>query len=166
MPASTNPSQAIDLAVLIGLTVGLGLGGSTLTVWLIGFMTGWRKLAAQFPARAPLPGAAAAFGSVGFYALGNYNNCVRFRMDEECLHIGLIPPFSWTHPPMSVPWAAVEIVEADARGSLLSGWGFSRLRVAGVPVRVPRKVIARELELRAQLDTLRHPQGQIAARSS
>jgi len=145
-------ASQVNMAVLVGLMIGLSLGSVWLVMWAMGFVTGWRKLAAQFPAREPLANAASAFGSIGFHSLGNYNNCVRFRMDEECLHVRMIPLFEKSHPPMSVPWEAVEVVDEKA------GWGgFCRVKIAGVPVRVPRKVIARELELRRELEGLRAP---------
>lgn len=148
MPHSSP--QAIDILVIIGVTLGLGLMLSWASIWALGYVTGWRKLSAEFPGREPLAGAASAFGSIGFYALGNYNNCVRFRTDEECLHFWLVQPFRGTHPPLSIPWAAVEIVDAKP------GWGgLCRIKVSGVPIRVPKKVIEREVGLRKELDALK-----------
>jgi hypothetical protein len=162
------PAQAISTAAILAITLGLGLCFTAMVMWGMSYLTGWRRLAAQFPARAPLPGAESSFGSIGFYALGNYNNCVRFRMDDDCLHVRLILPFNFGHPPMSIPWPAVELLDKKPT------WGMHHIRIAGVPARVPKRVIAREHELRRQLQSIDPPGfdpgaeggSQMAARSS
>jgi hypothetical protein len=143
MPPAT--SQAISVAAIIAITLGLGLSLTALITWGLSHLTGWRRLAAQFPGRTPLAGAQSNFGSIGFYALGNYNNCVRFRMDDDCLHVSLIPPFNFSHPPMSIPWPLIEILDKKPT------WGMHHIRIAGVPARVPKRVVVREQELRQQL---------------
>src|SRR5690242_7198978 len=97
-----TPSQAhaITTAAIIVGTLGLGLCFTTLVMWAMSYLTGWRTLATRFPAKPPLPGADSTFGSIGLYSLGHYNNCVRFKMDADCLHVSIIAPFNFKHPPM------------------------------------------------------------------
>jgi hypothetical protein len=156
-------AQAISIAAVLVGALGLILCFTAFVMWALSYVTGWRKLAAKFPARPPLPAADSAFGSIGFYAIGNYNNCIRFKMDDDCLHLRILMPFSFGHPPLSIPWPAIETLDKKPT------WGMHHVKIDGIPARVPKRVIARELELRKQLDSIapadvNNPQ--IAARSS
>jgi hypothetical protein len=76
-------------------------------VSLIGFM-GWKPLAARYPA-ARWPdgeGMEVGWGS-GSVAMSNYNGVVT----AEGLYLRPIRAFAYNHPPVFIPWEAVEAVE-------------------------------------------------------
>jgi hypothetical protein len=140
------PPQGMDIAVILTLIFAASLGMVGGILLLMSRLTGWKRLADTYPAQPPAPNARRVFGSAGFRALGGYNNCVIWRADEEHLHIALMRPFQWMgHPPMSIPWAAVQFDPAQPR------WGYKRLSVDGIPIRAPAKVVETELALREAL---------------
>ena len=78
--------------------------------------------------------------------MGRYNNCVRWKVDDTYLHLQMIPPFNLAlHSPMSIPWGEVE--DLRVAGGTLRG-GFAEMHVAGVRLRVPMKLVKRELIVR------------------
>lgn len=130
---------------------------------LMAHLSGWRRLAREFPGRPPAADARGGLTSVGFRALGKYNNCVLWKSDDEALHLRLMPPFNLMgHPPMSIPWAAVEIVKPK------SFWGWAQVKVSGIPISLQPKLIEQEVEVRAAMaaqDEVAEAR-QMAARSS
>jgi hypothetical protein len=141
------PLHGFQTAFMLLLVLGVSIGSVMLVMYIMQRVSGWSRLAGEFPAQPPAQGARGGLTSVGFHCLCNYNNCVRWRADEDYLHLSLMPPFGWFyHPPISIPWVAVEIV--DPRGR----WGAAKIRVLDIPIRVPKKMIEREVELRAALE--------------
>lgn len=140
------PPQGIDIAVVLALVFAASLGFVGAIMFAMSRLTGWKRLSRDYPARTPAPTARKGFGSAGFYALPNYNNCVRWKADEEHLHLSLVRPFQWMgHPPLSIPWAVIDIDPAPPK------WGFKQLRIDNIPVRVPAKAVQAEIELRDAL---------------
>jgi hypothetical protein len=128
---------------LLGTVLLLDLGIITLACWIAQAVGGWGRLVRAFPAHKPAPGARGGISSAGLHTWTNYTGCVRWSSDEEYLHLGLIPPFSWFfHPPMSIPWAAVEFIDTTPNR------GMMKVKVLGIPMRLPPKVLKDELELR------------------
>ena len=153
-------SQGINLALIITVVIAFSVGSIYLTMLALSRLTGWKKLAATYPGQAPAPNARTGFGSCGFHTLGNYNNCVRWASDDDHLHISLVKPFAQMgHPPISIPWAVIDIVDSKP------GWGgFAKIKADNVPIRIPAKAISAELELRQALasESLAEPRGSSA----
>lgn len=93
----------IMLAVGLPWTSVLALSGVVLAMIAIGLWGVmaiiWRPWARRFPAR---PVAADAtvrlFGSASLGRLGGCNNCLEVASDDACVHLRLMPPFSWLRP--------------------------------------------------------------------
>lgn len=132
----------VILAILLS---GAALAVVPATVWVVGVFSGWRELARRFPTTPPPPVGPGArrgrFGSIGFGA-GGYNGCVVWAADDEYLHLALWPVFAVAgHPPMSIPWSAVEF----------GGRSFGAVRVTiegRVRWRLPMAMVEGELAVR------------------
>lgn len=95
------------ISIILASVGALALG--PLIIWGIGAFSGWRELARSFP-RVPVGEGARRghFGAVRFGA-GGYNGCVSWAADDDHLHLALWPVFAvFGHPPMSIPWSAIE----------------------------------------------------------
>jgi hypothetical protein len=146
-------SQGIDPAVLVALLLAANIGVVTAVFLAMARLTGWKRLAAAYPARPPAQDARTGLGSAFFYTMGNYNGCVRWHADDEYLHLALIRPFQWLgHPPMSVPWAAIEVDLTQSRD------GYQQVYIDGIPVRLPFKAVEAELELRRAMSREEDPE--------
>jgi hypothetical protein len=146
------PPQGIGIAVILTLVFAANLGLVAAIMYAMARLTGWKRLAAAYPAQPPAPDARKGFGSLGFYSMGNYDNCAVWRADDEHLHLALFRPFQWMgHPPMSIPWAAVEFDPKPPK------WGFQQFSIDNIPVRVPVKAVQAELALREALAPREHP---------
>jgi hypothetical protein len=140
MPAALSHSA---IFALIGTVLLFDLGIVTLICWITQAIGGWGKLVKAFPARPPAPGARRGICSLGFHTYTNYSGCVRWRADDEYLHLGLVPPLSlFFHPPMSIPWAAVEFVDTSPKRGMIG------VKVLDIPMRIPAKLLQDELALR------------------
>lgn len=101
----------------------LGIVGFFLLVsYLLGTVSGWRRLAAKFPAPKGAAGSGIGFCSASFDFGVSYNNCLTLEATEHGLLVRVIPPFSFTHPPLLLPW---ETLRTEATRLL---W-FRRVRV-------------------------------------
>jgi hypothetical protein len=117
-------------------------------IWLIAHFGGWRELAARYPAVA-----VSDFGtqrglwwqrgrtsrwrttSISLRWFLSYNHCIRWRADDDYLHLRVMPILSLFHPPVSLPWREMEVVSV--------GRWFAHLRIAGVPLRISPRIVAR-----------------------
>lgn len=140
MPAISHQSVTIVAAVLLSILIPIGV------MWLISIFTGWRKLARAFPAQPRQPDARSRLTSLSLRYIGGYNNCVLWNADDEYLHLRLMPPFAWmSHPPVSIPWAAIEIVKFIPKKS-------ATIRVDGINIALESKIVESEVTLRAAMD--------------
>ncbi|TVQ65206.1 MAG: hypothetical protein EA379_00265 [Phycisphaerales bacterium] len=129
----------LDIALVIALIVAFIWG----TFFVLSRITGWRRLAARHPGVAPASGAKRGLTSVMFPPCLGYNHCVLYAADDEHLHLRIMHPFSLCHPPVSIPWAAMESVER-----VPSAFLGARVRVGDISFRIPRHVVRDELTLR------------------
>ena len=99
---------------------------------------GWRAAAGRFPARNPAPPATARFRFVSLRMSGGvlgtaaYQNVVILELSDRGIGLSLLTPFRLFHPPMLIPWNAIESCEQHftpwgdaARVTLHGGGGFS-----------------------------------------
>jgi len=104
-------------------------------------LSGWRRMAARFPA-APMD-VKPKLCCIGVrWAWLGYNNCTRVGSDDDHVHLRSLLPF---HPPVSIPWSEVERLEATA---------FSRahVRADGFDLWLPRSLVANEVVLREAIE--------------
>lgn len=79
---------------LTGLLLLAVVGG----IWVVMAII-WRPWARRFPALPVAPDATVRlFGSVSLGRLGGCNNCLEVASDDACVHLRLMPPFSWLRP--------------------------------------------------------------------
>lgn len=120
------------------------------TMWALARMGGWRELAERYPGIPAAEMYAERWGwwqrpragqcrrrwwgitSIRLRWFAGYNGCILWRADDEYLHLRVVPPFNIFHPPMSIPWAEMDVVR-------VASW-YVRLRIADVPVLVARRV--------------------------
>ncbi|MCA9310075.1 MAG: hypothetical protein KDA21_02655 [Phycisphaerales bacterium] len=134
-----------------GFVVGIiVLAATVLSIWgamrLLPGVTGWRVLARAYPSRPP--GDILDRGgpvSIGTMRLGGYNNCIMWVADEDFLHIRMMKIFSAGHAPMSIPFAAMTFtVDRQSR--------YIPVKLeCGRTLTLPRRLVRRELELRAAM---------------
>lgn len=89
--------------VVVSAVIGSALAGAG----------GWRKLAERYPARmAGTSGERFRFTSLrtsgGLVGMATYNSCVTVGVGEEGVSLELWAPFRLFHPPLFIPWSAVE----------------------------------------------------------
>jgi len=107
-PGSARPPDAANPATLPLWAIPLlplGVVGFFLFVsFVLGTVSGWRRLAAKFPAPKGTEGPGIDFCSASFDFGVSYNNCLTLEAAEHGLIVRVIPPFSFTHPPLLLPW--------------------------------------------------------------
>ena len=80
-------------------------------------VSGWRALAAQYPAREPFSGPIRRFEHIRL-GWSNYQNCVNVGASGEGLYLTLWFLFRPFHPPLFIPWS--ELSAKVARGWLVN----------------------------------------------
>ncbi|MGH7551484.1 MAG: hypothetical protein ACREMQ_00475 [Longimicrobiales bacterium] len=107
MPFDLLSTRAI-VAMVIFAAVSVVLGSFLATAG------GWRRAAYRFRAPAALPEATAHFRFVsmrmtgGLLGVASYHSCVTVGLSENGISLALWAPFRLFHPPLFIPWAAVE----------------------------------------------------------
>ena len=103
---------------------------SGITVWLLpllvvtwliacamlSFMSGWRRLAARFPASSGIDGETYRFASMSLGAgllPVHYRNSMFVTVGRSGLSMSVFILFRVMHPPLFIPWSAVETVQPE-----------------------------------------------------
>jgi hypothetical protein len=153
--------DAIIVGAIVGATskspgagLGIGLLALVLPLALIsGIMriivhtTGWRTLQRRYPCEDPAVferGAKIISLAIRSPAM-NLNNCVEAKSDDAHLHLRIAFPFSGDPDGMSIPWEAITSLEP-------ASFGRVRARVDGISWWFPKRLVARELELREAIE--------------
>lgn len=159
MILAIEAGTAVMIGALLTATSGPAVGlGTAALVLILPFILipavmvlfsrlgGWRQMAARFPAREPLPDATR--NRLASIAVGKkwcrYNNVVQWSTDSDSLHLSLPPFFNAGHPPMSIPWAAVESIER-------AGTGMVKLAIGDHGIWAPIAVARAEMALRESM---------------
>lgn len=102
----------MDPVVLIPIAFPFFFGAMWFgVVGLIGSLGGWGALAARYPAQPDESGHlfAMASASLGRGLLPmNYNGCLKVRLGNAGIGLSVLLPFRFRHPPLTIPWTAVE----------------------------------------------------------
>ena len=73
----------------------------------------------------------------GMVGMANYNNTLRIAYSSQGLHLSVVWPFSLAHPPLLIPWRAVQ--EVKTVGWIIS---YERLQLTnGRTISLPKKVV-------------------------
>lgn len=103
-------------------------------VALVSLLGGWWQLGRRYASARPLPGRVTRFESATLRWLVGYNAMLTVGVDEGGVHLAVFWPFRFLHPPLYLPWEAIEVTPYQrlfARGAEI------RARdVPGVPVRL------------------------------
>lgn len=75
---------------------------------LIAILSGWKKLAARFPAGEPLEGERFRWVSGRLDGHSRYNNCINVTVSEIGIELSMVFFFRFAHPPLFIPWEAIE----------------------------------------------------------
>lgn len=141
------PLWLIPLFPIFFVAMWLGI------ITLLGAVGGWSELARLYREPAGTVRAPAqrfSMGSVSLRRTGlpfpvNYNNCVVVEIGPAGLHLRTWLPFRFRHPPLLIPWAQMERVQAGRflfwRVLTISPRGVgTRLRLFGGPARAVEEV--------------------------
>jgi hypothetical protein len=94
----------------------LFIGVWLLVCALISLTGGWHRLAARFPASSGIDGEAFRFASMslgsGLFPV-RYRNTLFVMVGRSGLGLSVFFPFRVLHPPLFIPWSAVETVRRE-----------------------------------------------------
>ena len=72
-------------------------------VWLIAKLSGWSKLADNYPSRIPFNETCWSLQSARFRWNSNYSGILRVCADSQALHLSVFSMFRPGNPPLSIP---------------------------------------------------------------
>lgn len=115
-----------------------------LIAFLVSLLGGWRSLASEYQTERKMPAKSFHLTSGAFRYLAGYNNILRIGADQEGLYLRC-----WLrlfHPPLFLPWSAVEIKKPFR-------WIFKQQtlmlgRPRWVPFTISARVVKRLMEAR------------------
>ena len=131
----------IAIILIVGWMVGLVAVVSA----VLAKLGGWRRYAAMYPPVEPADDAKRMIGSLSMGGAARYNNAIIFRIDDDHLHMKMMPilPF---HPRMSIPTVAIESIEPHY-------WkGWSKVTIPGKTMVMPTRIVQREIDARELLE--------------
>ncbi len=105
--SNTNGDQTALLLLIPVFFVLFGGGLAAAIISLLAFVSGWRTLAARFPAPPGFHGGKLYTWQSGRLGMVNYNNVLRVGVSPQGLHLACGFPFHFMHPPLLIPWAQI-----------------------------------------------------------
>ncbi|TAF67515.1 MAG: hypothetical protein EAZ55_04155 [Cytophagales bacterium] len=94
-------------------------------VYLIGWLSGWARLANNFRYVGEKPAHLHRFEYIQIGFLGNYNGIINVRATKEGLFLGIsLLLFRPNHPDLLIPWANIISVKSTTLTYLLGAKGF------------------------------------------
>jgi hypothetical protein len=88
-------------------------------IYVAGWLDGWQRLAAHYPALDPPDGERFVFQTLEM-GWATYGNCMIIHRNADGLHLWPMWPFRYGHPPIFLPWSAFH--DCYERSVLLVGW--------------------------------------------
>lgn len=76
---------------------------------LLSFLSGWGKLAKRYPAEREFDGQRWTWQSAQMGVVG-IRGCLTAGANREGLYLAMMLPFRFRHPPLFIPWRAVQPV--------------------------------------------------------
>jgi hypothetical protein len=74
-------------------------------VGMIGFLSGWQRLAKVYPLSEPIEKEkTVGMQSLNLSMFSRYNNCITFGVSDKGMSIRVMSIFRIGHPPMFIPW--------------------------------------------------------------
>ncbi len=105
--------------------------------YLIAVLGGWQRLASDYRTEQTSP-TPLVKGLSGYLGLSNYNGSINLGVSSEGMYLSVVFLFRAGHPPLFIPWEAVEKVKSN-RGIFGDFYDF---RVKGVRISLPQKYFA------------------------
>ncbi len=138
------------MEVTVWLMLIAAMGGVVLffcgLMWTLAHVSGWRQLAADYPANELIQGQTIWTGSVLFGWLMGYNNGVIMTANGEGLRLSLWPLIRIGHPPIFLPWSEMQ---ASASNYLWLKMLRIRMDRSTISFRIPAELVS---QLRAGLE--------------
>jgi len=116
-------------------------------VYLISFMSGWRKLGQKYRFEGTFSGKLQKFQSISMRWGAGYGSCVHIGADTRGLYLKILFLFRPGHPPLFIPWTDVSARRVRRWG--MKRWELRFSKAGSVPLRV-RAALGRFLQERAQ----------------
>ncbi len=114
-------------------------------VFVIGFMSGWQRLANYYRLTRPFNGKTWSWQS-GRLNFGNYSSTLITGADFEGLYLATVIFFRVGHPPLFIPWHDIEITKKQRL--FYSVVEFQFAKVPRVKLRLPKRTAERILAAR------------------
>lgn len=108
------------------------------TTVLVGWLTGWARLARAYPHQPQREGQRFRFQTIHMAHKGGYGSCVAFGATPFGLHLSILALFRPGHPPIFVPWSDVAARRKDGARVVLE---FTR--EPSIPVIMPPSLAAK-----------------------
>lgn len=152
----TMPSQQTIMLITVPASI---IATFLPVMFVVGRLSGWARLSRRFPRRDPATEAdrGKALTSIAIrWPWFGYNNCIRWAVDDDCLHLSLHPLFTFGHAPISIPWEHIETITPPP-GPGRHAWGRWKLTGDGIALWVPKEMARREHELREAIQGSQQP---------
>jgi hypothetical protein len=111
MPIELTRTALVALLAFAGVSIVIGVR--------LASAGGWRETAERFPAPAAPPAGEQRFRFASLRVAGgglrqaDYENCVTIGVSEAGISLSLLRLFRLFHPPMLIPWSAVDRCTAE-----------------------------------------------------
>ena len=130
----------------IGFTIAVTVILMPAVLLSISFCLGWRDFVRRFPAQ-PIGAVVrkGSFASACFGVIGQYNNCIVWKDDEQFLHLSMLGIFSIGHAPFSIPFAMMELPLDEPTPPRI------RMVFEGHRLTLPWAMVEREIAMRREL---------------
>lgn len=144
-----NSGEKVTFAAVLFLAAGGFAGVWFLACKAISSLSGWRRLAAQYPARGEPKGRRFWMQS-GRVGKAFYKNCLIIDSASDGLYLRMLFVFRPGHPPIFIPWEEIEIKESTGL------WIFASVTCeVGKPPVGTLNLAKRVFEARQQHDSIR-----------
>lgn len=98
------------LSVIVGYVILAPLFWIAI-VWLISRMSGWARLARQYPATGPVAGHVFRWCSAQLRMFSRYSFSLVVTVSESGIHLQPIVFFKFGHDPIFLPWESIDRLE-------------------------------------------------------
>lgn len=136
-----NPNDGFIFSSRFFLIVGVWIIAWIAVLTLIAWVSGWRELARHYFSNRPFLGRIWNWQSAMLRWGCSFSFCLTIGSDSSGIYAAVFPVFSFSHPPLFIPWDDVRIRRVKSRWAR-SGefWELKFDRVPAIPFRISRKL--------------------------
>ena len=125
-----EPASAWVMLFVAPVFIGIWCG----SIYLIAWLSGWRRLAQRFAAAGEIDGQRHAFSSLFLGDWARYRNSLLVIVGVDGVYIRPALLFRFAHPALLIPWAAIARLDPPGTGASFGLAGFSNRPVTGLDV--------------------------------